>query len=141
MNVNRILGSASFYGAKGLRALIIVAALAPLVFGQPIPPSPSATSPDFSISISPSEVVIPPGGTADYTITITGPIASTGVDFSVTGIPPDSTATISMESGSTYSLSITTSRLTPQGQYVFTVTASNGGRSASASAKVIVLLA
>lgn len=141
MKINRISASASIYGSRGLRALIIVAALAQLSFGQLIPPALIATSSDFSISISPSEVVIPPGGTATFTITVTGPTSATGVTFALTGIPPDSTATISMESGSVYSLAIKTSRDTPQGEYPFTVTASSGGMSASASAKVIVLIA
>ncbi|HLJ29145.1 MAG TPA: hypothetical protein VKY85_20720 [Candidatus Angelobacter sp.] len=140
MKIKQILSSAGIYGGRNLRALIIVAALAQLSFGQLVPLSRSATSLDFSISISPSEVVIPPGGTATYTITVTGPSISSGVAFSVTGIPPHSTDTISMESGSVYSLTIVTSRLTPQGEYVFTVTATSGGMSASASAKLIVLL-
>jgi hypothetical protein len=141
MKMRQILSSASIYGSKSLQVFIIVAALAQLSFGQPVIINQSATSPGFSISISPSEVVIPPGGDATYTITITGPTSSTGVAFSVTGIPPHSTATISRESGTVYSLTIATSRLTPQGEYVFTVTATSGGMSASASAKVIVLLA
>jgi uncharacterized membrane protein len=63
------------------------------------------------------------------------------VAFSVTGIPPQSTGSISRESGSVYLLTITTSRFTPQGDYVFTVTATSGGMSASASATLIVLVA
>ncbi len=140
MKIKQILLTTVIYGSKNLRALIMVAALAQLSFGQPVPPSWTATSSDFSISISPSSVIISPGGTAKYTITVTGPSISSGVVFSVTGIPPHSTATISMESGSVYSLTITTSHLTPQGEYVFTVTATNGSMSASATAKLIVLL-
>jgi hypothetical protein len=131
------LSSAGIYGSKKLRALIIVAALAQLLFGQAIP---LAASSDFSISISPAEVIIPPGGTADYTITVTGPTSTTGLSFSISGLPPGSTATISRESASVYSLAIITSRQTPQGEYTFTVTAVSGGMSASASAKLIVLL-
>lgn len=141
MKIKQILLSAGIYGSKNLRALIIVVALAQLSFGQSIPLSRSATSSGFSISISPSSIVIPPGGNATYTITVTSPTISSGVAFSVTGIPPHSTATISMESGSVYSLTIATSRLTPQGEYVFTVTATSGGMSASANATLIVLVA
>jgi hypothetical protein len=141
MKIKQILSSAGIYGSKNLRALIIVAALAQLSFGQPVPLSLNATSSDFSISISPPSIIIPPGGNATYTITITGPTISSGVAFSVAGIPPHSTATISRESGSVYALTIATSRLTPQGEYVFTVTATSGGMSASASATLIVLLA
>lgn len=140
MKIKKILSSASIYRSKNLRALIIVAALVPLSFGQAIPLSLSATSSGLSISISPSQVVIPPGGTADYMITVIESTNSTDLTFSVSGIPPDSTATISRESGTLYSLAITTSHLTPQGEYTFTVTATSGGMSASASAKVIVLL-
>lgn len=140
MKIKQIASSASIYGSKNLRTLIIVAALVPLSLGQAIPLSLSATSSGLSISISPSQVVIPPGGTADYTITVIASTNATDVSFSVSGLPPDSTATISRESGSLYSLAITTSRLTPQGEYTFTVTATSGGMSASASAKVIVLL-
>ena len=137
MKTKRVLSSAGIYGSKKLRALIIVAALAQLLFGQAIP---LAASSDFSISISPAEVIIPPGGTADYTITVTGPTSTTGLSFSISGLPPGSTATISRESASVYSLAIITSRQTPQGEYTFTVTAVSGGMSASASAKLIVLL-
>jgi hypothetical protein len=140
MKIKRVLSSASICGSKNLQVLIIVAALAQLSFGQAIPVSLSATNSDFSISISPSEVIIPPGGTADYTITVTVPAASTGLSFAITGLPPDSTATISRESASVYSLAIVTSHQTRQGEYTFTVTADSGGMSASASAKVIVLL-
>jgi hypothetical protein len=140
MKIRRVLSSASIYGSKNLRVLIIVAALAQLSFGQAIPLSLGATSSDFSISISPSEVVVPPGGTAEYTITVTGPTISTGLSFSISGLPPDSTATISRESASVYSLAIITSHQTRQGEYTFTVTADSGGMSASASAKLIVLL-
>lgn len=137
MKIKRILASAGIFG--NLRALIIVVAMAQLSFGQPI--TLNAPVSDFSISISPSSVVIPPGGTAKYTITVTVTNAASDLTFSVTGIPPDSTATISRESGLIYSLEITTSRLTRQGEYVFTVTATSGGMSASANATVIVLLA
>jgi len=140
MKIKQILSSAGIYGSKNLRALIIVAALAQLLFGQSVPLSRSATSSDFSISISPSSIVIPPGGNATYTITVTGPSVSSGVAFSVTGLPPHSTATIARDSSTVYSLTISTSRLTPQGEYVFTVTATSGGMSASASATLIVLL-
>ncbi len=140
MKIKQILSSAGIYAGKNFRAFIIVAALAQLLFGQAIPLSRGATSSDFSISISPAEVVIPPGGTADYTITVTGPTSTTGLTFSISGLPPDSTATISRESASTYSLAIVTSRLTRQGEYTFTVTADSGGMAASANAKVIVLL-
>jgi len=140
MKIKQILSSGSIYESKNLRALIMVAALVQLSFGQSLPLSRIATSADFSISISPSSVIIPPGGTADYTITVTGASTSSDVTFSVTGIPSHSTASITMESGSVYSLAITTSRLTPQGEYVFTVTATSGSMSASATAKVIVLL-
>lgn len=140
MKIKRIFSSAGIYGSKKLRALIIVAALAQLSFGQAIPLSLSATSSDFSISISPSQVVIPPGGTADYTITVTGPTVSTALTFSISGLPADTTATISPESPGIYSLTIVTSRQTPQGEYTFTVTAESGNMSASASAKLIVLV-
>ncbi|HET9366366.1 MAG TPA: hypothetical protein VFP71_15275 [Candidatus Angelobacter sp.] len=141
MKIKRVLSSTGIYGSKNLRALIIVAALAQLLLGQAIPFSLAATSSDFSISISPAEIVIPPGGVADYTITVTGLTATTGLTFSVSGLPADSTATISRESATVYSLTITTSRQTPQGEYTFDVTADSGGMSASANAKLVVLLA
>ena len=141
MKIKRVLLSAAIYGSKNLRALIIVAVLAQLLFGQAILLSRAATNSGFSISISPAEVVIPPGGTADYTITVTSPAATTGLTFTISGLPADSTATISRESATDYSLVVTTTRETRQGEYTFTVTADSGGMSASASAKLIVLLA
>ncbi|HZS28208.1 MAG TPA: hypothetical protein VFB76_13345 [Candidatus Angelobacter sp.] len=140
MKIKRVLSFAGIYGSKNLRALIIVAALAQLLFGQAVPLSQGATSLDFSISISPAEVVIPPGGVADYTITVTGLTATTGLTFSISGLPADSTATISRESATVYSLTVSTSRETRQGEYTFDVTANSGGMSASASAELIVLL-
>lgn len=140
MKIKRVLSSAGIYGIKNIRALIIVAAVAQLLFGQAIPLSLGATSPGFSISISPAEVVIPPGGVADYTITVTEPSAATNLTFTISGLPADSTATISRESATVYSLTVTTSRETRQGEYTFTVTADSGGMSASASAKLIVLV-
>lgn len=140
MKIKRVLSSAGIYGIKNLRALIIVAAVAQLLFGQAIPLSLGATSSGFSISISPAEVVIPPGGVADYTITVTEPSAATNLTFTISGLPADSTATISRESATVYSLTVTTSRETRQGEYTFTVTADSGGMSASASAKLIVLV-
>lgn len=137
MKTKQILSSVCIYGSKGLRALIILAVLAQLSFGQPVPVPQGA---DFSISISPSLVVIPPGGTADYTITVTSPSAAADLTFSVSGLPPHSTATIAMESATVYSLTITTTRFTPQGEYDFTVTASEGGMSASASAELVVYI-
>ena len=141
MKIKQILSSAGIYGIKTFRALVVFAALAQLSFAQPVPLSMSAVSSGFSISISPSSIVIPPGGNATYTITVTSPSIASGVAFSVTGLPPHSTAMIAMDSATTYSLTIATSRFTPQGQYVFTVTATSGGMSASASATLIVLVA
>lgn len=139
MKTKQILSSACIYGSKGLRILIIVAALAQLSLGQPVPFFQSA---DFSISISPSQVVIPPGGTAEYTVTVISTSVAADLSFSITGIPPHSTATFTRESATMYLLTITTSRFgTPQGEYDFTVIASEGGMSASASAELIVYLA
>lgn len=140
MKIKQILSSACIDGIRNLGVLIIVAALAQMSFGQSASPSPSAVSSAFSISISPSSIVIPPGANATYTITVAGPSVSTGVTFSITGLPPHSTATITRDSGTVYSLTIATSRNTPQGEYVFTVTAVSGGMSASANATLIVLL-
>ena len=132
MKIKQILLSAGIYGRKSVRALVIAAALIPFAL--------SAIAFDFSISISPSQIVIPPGGTANYTITVTGPTTTPEVTFALSGLPPESSASIAKESATTYSLTITTSRSTRQGEYVFTVTATSGGMSASASAKLIVLL-
>lgn len=137
MKVKQIL---SFASIKNLRALMIVAALAQLSFGQAIPRSMTAASSGLSVSISPSEVVIPPGGTADYTITV-GPTTSTAaVTFAISGLPADSMASIAPEGGGVYSLTIVTTRQIRQGEYTFTVTATSGDMSGSASAKLIVLL-
>lgn len=141
MKLKQILSSAGIYGGKNLRALIIVAALAQLLFGQAVPFALGATSSDFSISISPSEVTIPPGGTATYTITVISASTAIGsLDFSITGLPPHSTPTISMDSASVYTLTITTTHFTPQGGYGFTVTATSGEMSASANATLNVIL-
>lgn len=140
MTIKPIWSSTNIYRNRSLRVLILVVALAQMSIGQSSRFFLSEPSSDFSISISPSSVIIPPGGTAKYTITVTGPTITSGLAFSISGLPAQATPTIVMESATVYSLTITTTRLIRQGEYVFTVTATNGGMSASANAKLIVLL-
>ncbi len=85
---------------------------------------------DFSISISPPSVTLPPGGrTATYSVAVTRTGSfSDRVYFSISGLPAGTRGSFSPSStrGNSSTLTVRTASSTPPGSYLFTVTASGG---------------
>ena len=105
----------------------------------------SASSPNFSISASPSSQTVTQGNPASYTATVTpsGGFAST-VNLSATGLPSGASATFSpasISNGSgTSALSITTSASTPTGSYTLTITGTSTSPSLTHSTTVTLVV-
>ncbi len=93
-------------------------------------------NPDFSIAAGPASVLVNPGTSAGYSLSLgaKGSFASP-VSFSVSGLPAGAGGTLSPASltppGSA-SLTVATSSTTPDGVYPLTVTATGGGLTHSA---------
>lgn len=88
----------------------------------------AATSPDFSLSPSPTSRTVLQGGPASYTVTVT-PIAGFNgqVNFSVTGLPTGASGSFNPNPGTSSStLSVTTAANTPLGSYSLTITGVGG---------------
>jgi subtilase family serine protease len=89
------------------------------------------TVPDFSLSATPASQAIVSGDSTSYTATIAPLNGYTGtVSFSVSGLPAGATATftpasVTTSGSSTLAIS-TTAGTTPAGNYVLTITASDG---------------
>jgi uncharacterized membrane protein len=90
------------------------------------------TTPDFSLSASPSSQTVTPGTGANYTVSMTpsGDYSGT-VNLSISGLPSGASATftpssLSASTTTTSSLAITTSSATPTGTYSLTITGSDG---------------
>jgi len=97
--------------------------------------SPVVTTPDFTLSVSPTSKSVRAGQPAKYSIALA---AVNGYNYpvavSVSGLPPDATATLSpantvtpTSSGTTLKLTVTTSRQTPANTYILTITGTGGG--------------
>lgn len=87
--------------------------------------------PDFSTSFPTTTASAPIGQSATYGINVTPSNGFLGdVQFDVTGLPPNSSASFSanpLTGGSgTTTLTVSTTNSTPQGQYLLTVTATSG---------------
>ena len=87
----------------------------------------TASSPDFSISASPSSQTVDPGSSTSYGVSVTASGGfSDAVSFSASGLPSGATAGFSPTSVSGGSgnstLTITTSTSTPTGTYTVTIT-------------------
>ncbi len=99
--------------------------------------APPPTSPDFSLSISPSsQSVGRNGGTVVYTITITPSGGFTGsVTLSQSGLPAGATSSFSPNPATSSStLTVTVSASVTKGSYPFTVTGVSGTLTHTASA-------
>jgi hypothetical protein len=104
------------------------------------PPAPS-----FTLTATPSERAVPPGGSTTYTAVVTSVSGFSGtVDLSVTGLPMGSGAVFSPASitgGSGAStLTVTTASATPAGRYTLALTGTSGSlqRTALAALDVVV---
>ena len=100
----------------------------------------TSVSPDFSLSVGPTLVIIGRGGTAAYTVSIAPIDGFTGsVTLGVSGAPAGSTVTFGTNpAGSSSTLTVRTSRAGPKGTFTLTVTGTSGTlvRNATATLKV-----
>ena len=100
---------------------------------------------DFTVSASPSSQSVVQGGTASYTVTV-APLEglSADVSLSVSGLPPDATATFSpavIPAGSGSStLNITTSSSSQFGNYPITITATTTNPNLTLSTTVTLVV-
>ena len=103
----------------------------------------TTSTPDFTVSASPSSVAVAPGGAASYTLALT-PVAgfSGAVDLAVSGAPPDSTPTFSVNpvtltfpNASMSTLTLTSA--TP-GTYSLMITATSGALSHATPVTLVV---
>jgi uncharacterized membrane protein len=89
----------------------------------------TTSSPDFSISASPSSQTVTQGSPTSYTVSVAASGGFTGtVGFTVTGLPSDAGYTLPSESGGSgqSTLNITTSGTTTPGNYPLTITGTSG---------------
>jgi N,N-dimethylformamidase beta subunit-like protein len=86
------------------------------------------STPDFTLSTSPSTRTVSPGGSTSYGVTISPTGGFTGlVGLSVTGLPSGATGSFTPNPATASStLSVTTSTSTPAGTYTLTVTGIGG---------------
>src|ERR671932_1919399 len=83
----------------------------------------AAAQPGFSIAASPSSATVAPGGSADYTVTVsrTGGF-SDPVTLSASGLPAGATATFTPNPADSSTLTVATNSATPPGTYPLTIT-------------------
>jgi len=98
------------------------------------------TTPDFSVSASPSTQTVVEGGSANYSIAITELNGFTGdVYLSVSGLPTGSDGAFSPNpTADSSSLSITTSTSTPAGTYSLTITSVSGSLTRTTNVILVV---
>jgi hypothetical protein len=101
------------------------------------------TTPDFSLSASPSSQTVARGGGTSYTTTVAPLNGFTGsVTLSASGLPTGATAnfgTNPINGGSgTSSMSITTSSSTPTGSFTLTITGTGGSLTHTATVTLVV---
>jgi len=99
----------------------------------------AASSPDYSLSATPSQTVIQGLG-ANYTVTITPSGGFTGaVTLSVSGLPNGTSATFTPNPATgNSSMIVSTNRGTQPGTYVLTITGVSGGLSHSTTVTLVV---
>jgi hypothetical protein len=91
---------------------------------------PIAPSPDFIVTATAVSQMVNPGNTTSYTVTSTPTGGFLGdVSFSVTGLPPQSTASFSAPTvqGAGNVMSVATLSTTPNGDYPLTITGTSNG--------------
>jgi len=109
---------------------------------NPTPATRAITVSDFSMAATPGSQLVLPGGSTNYSATITaGPGFTGAVTFSVSGLPSGASATFSSTlvsgSGST-TMHITTGLLTSLGSHQLTITGNSGGLTHSATVTLSV---
>jgi len=97
-------------------------------------------TPDFSVSISPSSVIVPTtGGTASYAVAITRTGGFTSpVTLSVSGLPSEASGSFSPTTGNLATLTVTVSPTETAGSYVFTVTGTGESLTRTATATLVI---
>jgi hypothetical protein len=100
------------------------------------------TTPDFSISATPSSQTVVQGASTSYTVTVTPSGGFTGtVSFSVTGLPSGATASFnptSVNASGSSTMTVTTSSTTPPGNYPLTITGTSGTLSHTTTVTLVV---
>jgi subtilisin family serine protease len=103
-----------------------------------------STAPDFTVGVAPAEATTTPGGSASYTASVAGVNGFTGdVTLALSALPGTQagwTITPSVVTGGTGTAQITvgTSASIAPGSYPLTVTATSGGLSRTAAARLVV---
>src|SRR5207247_1956660 len=100
----------------------------------------SFIGPDVTLSASPSNQTVTPGGSTSYSITISPVSGFTGqVTLSVSGLPIGANGTFTPNPATASStLSVTTSASTPIGAYTLTITGVNGSLTHAATVVLTV---
>lgn len=102
----------------------------------------STTTPDFSISASPSSQSVVSGSGTSYTVTITATNGfNSSVGLTVSGLPTGATGTFnptSVTGSGTSTLSVSTSTSTPAGSYTLTITGTSGSLQHSTTVSLVV---
>jgi galactose oxidase-like protein len=97
----------------------------------------------LTLAVTPTSRSVVQGNQTSYTATVTVPVGSAPVSFSVTGLPPGGTATFTpatlSASGST-TMRVATLSSTPPGTYPLTISASDGSTTQSVTVNLVVKL-
>jgi subtilisin family serine protease len=102
-----------------------------------------ATTPDYTVSVSPSSATVAAGGPASYTVTVTGVNGFTSdVALSLSGLPSsDWTATFSpavVSAAGTSQLTVTTPATAAPGTYPLTISGTSGTTTHTATATLVI---
>jgi uncharacterized membrane protein len=102
----------------------------------------SSTTPDFSVSATPSSRTVTRGSSTTYTVTVTALNGFAGaVGFSVSGLPSRSSASFSLTSvtgSGTSSMTVRTDSRTPKGTYTLTIHGTSGSLAHTTPVTLIV---
>ena len=99
-------------------------------------------TPDFSVAATPPSQSILPGGSTNYTVTVSALSGFSGtLSFSVTGLPAGATPTfnpVTVNGGGPTTLTLATLAGAAPGSYPLTITATSGALSHTANATLVV---
>jgi hypothetical protein len=100
------------------------------------------TTPDFSVSATPSSQTVTQGASTSYTATVTPSGGFTGtVTFSASGLPAGASASFnpaSVTTSGSSTMTVTTASTTPVGSYPLTITGTSGTLSRTAAVTLLV---
>jgi subtilase family serine protease len=100
----------------------------------------TSSTPNFTLSASPSSETVTAGGSATYTVSVSPSGGfNDSVTLSVSGLPSGASANFSPDPATSSStLSVSTSTSTPAGTYTLTITGTGGGINRSATVSLVV---